>query len=204
MAIAVSSSIVVEIAIDQLVKAIKRDANNEYVLHEDWSLPLLIEPLQFFENDLLLIDGKRIVVKAFGPGIADGASLFFDQFFQLDVALNSLFHDVWYVCSNEIAKKWGWTPAKVRRKGDDIFGALLTMYSEQHTTKPKTYKKVSGIIHKGPRIGGGIFTNVRRLMRLVKKFFILVLLSLTLCGCTTPEMFEPGQTLTLPNYEKTR
>lgn len=176
---------VLELCGKKIVSAIKKDLNNRYSLTEDWLLP----PVKF---DLPEYDDEFISIAPLGNGTSlimvyayqsdaqhnycDGASMFPDKV--KGVLPASLFHDMWYLRMEAIAKAWGWKVSKVRKLGDQILASI--MIEENANTV------VVNFCYYCSRLFGGIFHSIMKI-KWLKKILTCVIFVAILCvsfsGC---------------------
>lgn len=98
-----------------------------------------------------------------------------------------MFHDAFYLEIPAIAKAWrkaGWDEEKVRKLGDDVFGAII---------RAKGHNWVARLYYSAVRKFGGAWRNWHWLLD--KVLMALLLASLIGCcnGCLSiPDVFESG------------
>lgn len=144
----------------QIIKLIKQDRNNQYVLLERWELPPWHEELPPYDDGILEINGHNIAFNPFGPDECDGASFAPDIVGELEVVIASLQHDVCYRRVNKVHRAWkayGWTKKRIRRLFDHVFYSILHRLAVEQTKDPEFYIRIAKTYHAGPYRFGGLF-----------------------------------------------
>jgi hypothetical protein len=173
-----------------LYYAIRQDRKNRYRLTRDWTLPKLDIAVPDFENKLLRIQDSTITVKLYADGFqSDGCTLSPDEIGSWKTVIGALFHDPWYASVDEIAEAWGWTPAAVRKLGDELFACIIVATG--------TPRWIARIYLTGLRAFGGIVRWASGLFGCVT----VALLMSGCSGCTIPNHFE-DQPVTPPQFEE--
>lgn len=175
-----------------LFQAIKRDRANRYRLVKDWTLPKLTTAVPDFENTYFSIRDSVIRVKAYAPDYAsDGCSLSPDTIGNWKPIFGALFHDPWYASVDDIAEAWKWTPAAVRKLGDELFACIIVA-----TGTPRWLARA-------------YLTGVRAFGGLVRWFSVTFGAVTLLCfmagcsGCAIPGHFG-DQPVTPPVYQEVK
>lgn len=169
----------------KIVSAIKKDFNNRYSLTEDWLLPPVKVDLPEYDDDFISIaplgnGTSLIMVYAYQSDAqhdyCDGASLFPDKV--RGVLPAALFHDMWYLRMEAIAKAWGWKVSKVRKLGDQILASI--MIEENANTV------VVNFCYYCSRWFGGLFHSLMKI-KWLKKLLTCIVIWMALCfiftGC---------------------
>lgn len=175
-----------------LCKAIQKDRQNRYRLTEDWTLPKLTTPIPDFESDLFSIKDSVITVKAYTLDYAsDGCTLSPDKIGNWMPVFGALFHDPWYASIDDLARKWGWTKAAVRKLGDELFACIIVATG--------TPRWIARAYLTGLRAFGGIVRWASGLLGCVT-----LALFITGCsGCVIPNHFG-DQPVTPPTYQEAK
>ena len=189
-------------ALKAFLAALERDRKNRYVLNADFTLPALREPVPYYEDDAVKLDGKFVTIKAFsGKDDCDGNTLAPDKW-KGKLLFGFIPHDRIYSRMEKIAAAWGVDVADVRAWADDLYYAIMDAQGVP--------RWVSWTYFQGIRKGGGLYhgkggSPLRALLRLLSVAVLAGMIAGCGQGCATPpeNFFENPEDLTEPDVTKT-
>lgn len=188
-------------ALTELIKQVRVDRKNRYILNADFTLPLLVDPMPLFEDEALLIDGKTVTIKAFdGPDDCDGNTLSPDKW-RGKLLFAFIPHDRIYSRLCAIAEAWGVTIPDVRLWADGLYYSIM---DAQGVPRWVSWAYYQGIRYGGKAWRGRCGSVVRALLRLLSVAVVAAIVA-GCDGCATPpeNFFEDPDSLTEPDVTKT-